>query len=91
MYLDGALAATLNASTNSSDSQNPVTVDGGKPLNFGGDMFLCGRADGEPSRHFSGSISHLAIFDAALTPLGIQVRHKMHFKPLDPLLAILVS
>ena len=39
----------------------------------GGAIYLCGRADGAPDRHFSGSVAHLALYNEALTPLQIRM------------------
>lgn len=37
-----------------------------------GAIYLCGRADGDPSRSFSGSVSHLSLFSTVLS--GAQIR-----------------
>lgn len=39
----------------------------------GGAIYLCGRADGAPDRHFTGSVTHLALYNEALTPLQIRM------------------
>ncbi len=36
---------------------------------------LCGRADGDPSRSYEGSLAQLALFDRALGPLDVQALH----------------
>jgi hypothetical protein len=36
------------------------------PQTQGGAIYLCGRADGDPSRYFSGSLAHLALWDYVL-------------------------
>lgn len=61
VYVDGQLAAHLPLIGN-------TTADGGQPILLDtADIFLCGRSDGDPRRYFSGSITHLAIWDLALT------------------------
>jgi hypothetical protein len=37
-----------------------------------GYIYLCGRADGDPSRFFSGSVTHLSLFNTVLTPAQIK-------------------
>jgi len=51
--------------------QMPFAVDGGQRMMLDGSIFLCGRNDGHPERHFKGQVSHLSLFDTALTPSEI--------------------
>merc|ERR1719432_518591 len=46
-------------------------VDGGKPAILNGHIFLCGRNDLHPERHFKGMLSHLTLFDTSLTPTNV--------------------
>lgn len=36
-------------------------------MQIDGRIFLCGRVDGNPARHFDGSLSKLSIYDDALS------------------------
>ena len=36
-----------------------------------GTIYLCGRSDGDPSRYFSGSVSHVGMWNTVLTPAQI--------------------
>lgn len=36
-------------------------------MEIDGRIFLCGRVDGNPARHFDGSLSKLSIYDEALS------------------------
>ncbi|BDA48704.1 hypothetical protein COCOBI_12-3860 [Coccomyxa sp. Obi] len=77
VYVDGNLAASLpstdpNALNATLDNVN-LLLDGGRPIFFqGGYIYLCGRADGDPSRSFSGSVSHLSLFSTVLTATQIR-------------------
>lgn len=48
----------------------PFQLDGGEKLSIDQDapIFLCGRSDLHPERHFGGRIARLAIYDQSLTP-----------------------
>ena len=41
-------------------------TDGGDPIVLDGNIYLCGRVDNHPERHFDGSIAKLSLFDVAL-------------------------
>ncbi len=43
--------------------------DGGAPMDLSGPIVLCGRSTNDTVRGYSGRITHLALFDQALTPL----------------------
>lgn len=50
-----------------SSGNNASTADGGGPMLLNGEIVLCSRDNLTDDRHFSGSLAHLALFDAALT------------------------
>ena len=50
----------------------------------GGAIYLCGRADGAPDRHFTGSVAHLALYNEALTPLQIRMIFAQARRPCLP-------
>lgn len=61
MYIDGLLAAQA-------PGLGGTVADGGDPIQLNtADIFLCSRADGNPARHFTGSITHLALWNGALS------------------------
>ncbi|GLC41484.1 hypothetical protein PLESTM_001201000 [Pleodorina starrii] len=71
LYVDGMLRGHLvpgavRSTTNANDTN--VQVTGGGPSLLSGPIVLCGRADGDPDRHFSGSVAALSLFDSALQP-----------------------
>ncbi len=69
MYIDGVYAAQLPPFGYKASLNDSFVVDGGHTMKMGsGDIYLCGRADGSRDRHYSGSISHLQIYDDILTP-----------------------
>jgi hypothetical protein len=69
VYVDGKFAARLPPPGYKSTVNDTFVVDGGMPLKLdSGNIYLCGRADGDPDRHYSGSIAHLQIFDETLKP-----------------------
>merc|ERR1739848_839143 len=43
-------------------------LDGGMPMRLDGSIYLCGRNDLHPERHFKGKLTHLSLFDTSLTP-----------------------
>lgn len=45
---------------------------GGLPIFADGDIFLCGRTDHNPERHFDGSVTQLSIYDVRLTEEQVQ-------------------
>ncbi|KAK9839475.1 hypothetical protein WJX81_004373 [Elliptochloris bilobata] len=76
VYVDGRLAAQMPAADYNASSADAagLEIDGGDPLEVGhGAIYLCGRADGAPDRHFSGSVAHLALYNAILTPMEIRM------------------
>ena len=40
-------------------------------MQLDGHIFLCGRNDGHPERHYKGKLTHLSLFDAPLSPANI--------------------
>jgi hypothetical protein len=69
LYVDGARAAAMPPDRALVAANATLIVGGGSPLGVGrGAAFLCGRSDGAADRHFSGSVSHLAAWDRALSP-----------------------
>ena len=68
VYVDGQAAGQLPV-----PGSGETTADAGQPvLLSSADIFLCSRSDGSPDRYFSGSISHLALWNTALS--GPEVR-----------------
>jgi hypothetical protein len=45
-----------------------ISLDGGDPIDLLGDIVLCSRDAIDDDRHYSGSLAHLSLFDAALLP-----------------------
>ena len=43
--------------------------DGGAPTDLSGPIILCGRSTNDTVRAYNGRITHLALFDQAITPL----------------------
>ena len=43
--------------------------DGGAPMNLSGPIVLCGRSSNDTTRGYNGRLTHLALFDQAITPL----------------------
>lgn len=43
-------------------------VDGGGPLQLGGNVVLCSRYDADTERHYDGELAYLSLWDQALTP-----------------------
>ena len=43
--------------------------DGGAPMDLSGPIVLCGRSTNDTVRAYNGRITHLALFDQAITPL----------------------
>ena len=43
--------------------------DGGAPMNLSGPIVLCGRSSNDTVRGYNGRLTHLALFDQAITPL----------------------
>jgi hypothetical protein len=73
VYVDGKFAARLPPPGYKSTGNDTFVVDGGMPLKLDtGNIYLCGRADGDPDRHYSGSIAHLQIFDETLKPSQVR-------------------
>ena len=44
-----------------------LKVPGGDPISLTGHIHLCGRSNGDPERHFDGSVAHLSLFDTTLS------------------------
>jgi len=69
LYMDGALSGSMPPDAADVARNATLIVGGGSPLGIArGSVFLCGRSDGASDRHFSGSVSHLAAWDRALSP-----------------------
>ena len=76
MYVDGQLAADLNARTvaaaagvSSTMQQYGGTeyhVDGGDAMNMTGSIVLCSRSDDPSERHFDGNLAYLSLWDQVL-------------------------
>lgn len=73
LYLDGALVAQQPLPT----GQGSIEVDGGHPILLSeAAIMLCSRSDGVSSRHLTGSVTHLMLFDEALGPSGVRALHQ---------------
>eukprot|EP00216_Chloropicon_sp_CCMP2111_P006625 CAMPEP_0198234118 /NCGR_PEP_ID=MMETSP1446-20131203/211_1 /TAXON_ID=1461542 ORGANISM="Unidentified sp, Strain CCMP2111" /NCGR_SAMPLE_ID=MMETSP1446 /ASSEMBLY_ACC=CAM_ASM_001112 /LENGTH=1741 /DNA_ID=CAMNT_0043914847 /DNA_START=161 /DNA_END=5386 /DNA_ORIENTATION=- len=71
VFVDGVLAATNFLPTLEpllAPNGLPYNIDGGDAMTLNGHIHLCGRTDIHPERHFKGRLSHLSLYDAALTP-----------------------
>lgn len=66
MYVDGQLAADLNARTIASSQSPELHVDGGDPMNLTGSIVLCSRSDDPSDRHLDGNLAYLSLYDEAL-------------------------
>ena len=65
LYLDGALVGQVPVPGATDPS---MQIDGGQPVDLGqADIFLCSRADENSTRFYSGSLTHLGLWDAALS------------------------
>lgn len=51
-------------------------VHGGHPFFADGDIFLCGRNDQDPDRHFDGAVAQLSLFDKSLSESQIKKLYK---------------
>ena len=73
VYLDGLLAASnfLPGPDRTAPNGMPFHVDGGGPMFLDGRIYLCGRSDLHKERHFTGKITHLSLFDQALSPENV--------------------
>ncbi|KAL3130940.1 hypothetical protein ABBQ38_000263 [Trebouxia sp. C0009 RCD-2024] len=67
LYVDGQMAGQLPDPT-SGDENTPY---GGDPIFLTGNMFLCARADGDPTRYFSGSVAQASFYNEALNASSI--------------------
>ena len=48
---------------------NVLHNDGGANMDLSGPIILCGRSSNDTVRAYNGRITHLALFDQAITPL----------------------
>jgi len=73
IFVDGVLGGANFLPTTREEQMigKPFNVDGGEPVMLDGHIFLCGRNDMNPQRHFKGMLTHLSLFDTALTPAEI--------------------
>ncbi|CAK0785312.1 hypothetical protein CVIRNUC_008519 [Coccomyxa viridis] len=70
MLVDGQLAGVLNGNYTYTGSNGTVLHnDGGAPMNLSGPIVLCGRSSNDTVRGYNGRLTHLALFDQAITPL----------------------
>lgn len=51
---------------------HPLGAHGGHPIFADGDIFLCGRTDHDPDRHFDGALTQLSLYDESLTSVQIK-------------------
>ncbi|GMH45693.1 hypothetical protein BSKO_13656 [Bryopsis sp. KO-2023] len=71
LYIDGELAG---------ETPDVPGVGGGDPMAIDGKIFLCGRVDGNPERHFDGSLAKLSLYDDMLTPLEVKALYSLVFE-----------
>jgi hypothetical protein len=73
VFVDGVLGGANFLPMNEQEALfgKQYQVDGGKPAILNGHIFLCGRNDLHPERHFKGMLSHLTLFDTSLTPTNV--------------------
>merc|ERR1712176_1478140 len=73
VFVDGVLGGANFLPMNEEEALygKQYQVDGGKPAILDGHIFLCGRNDLHPERHFKGMLSHLTLFDTSLTPTNV--------------------
>lgn len=73
LYIDGQLVAQTQPGVDYMNSAGGVaTADGGDPIFLNGTLTLCGRADLNSQRFYSGRLAHLRIFDFALNETQVQ-------------------
>ena len=95
LYIDGVLTAELTSSTSAGSggtadsgstspggtSSSTGGADGGDPLYMGGaPAVICGRADGDITRSFQGSISQLMLFGRSLTEADLNLLYYSSFQ-----------
>merc|ERR1711977_733625 len=73
IFVDGELGGAnflphKDEDTKSGNARGDVDLDGGMPMRLDGSIYLCGRNDLHPERHFKGKLTHLSLFDTSLTP-----------------------
>ena len=73
IFVDGVLGGAnflphKDEDTKSGNARGDVDLDGGMPMRLDGSIYLCGRNDLHPERHFKGKLTHLSLFDTSLTP-----------------------
>jgi len=68
MYLDGQLAADLNAQ----NVPPGLNVDGGDPMTLDGNIILCSRGDDPEERHIDADMAYLSMWDVALNATQIE-------------------
>ncbi|CAG9467585.1 unnamed protein product [Pedinophyceae sp. YPF-701] len=72
LFLDGVRVATLDNSSTPDRAQ----VDGGASFQPSGPIVLCTRSDGLPTRHYTGRLSSLDLFNAALGEEQVRALHE---------------
>ncbi len=73
IYLDGVLVAQQPLLS----GQGNIEVSGGDPfIVTQARIMLCSRSDGADSRHLSGSVTHLTIFNEAISPSGARALYE---------------
>ncbi|KAL4548009.1 hypothetical protein Ndes2526B_g07220 [Nannochloris sp. 'desiccata'] len=68
MYVDGQLAADLNAG----NVPPGLNVDGGDPMVLDGNIILCSRGDDPEERHVDADIAYLSMWDVALNATQVE-------------------
>lgn len=51
-------------------------MPGGDPISLNGYIHLCSRSNGDPDRHFDGSIAHLSLFDTTLSEQEVFIMYE---------------
>ena len=82
LFIDGDEEGKLVKSVQLPNSTLMAVPTGGDPALMNTDIFLCARSDlsstAEGDRYFDGAVAHLAVWDAALTPLQIKAVYETY-------------
>ncbi|CAD7694655.1 unnamed protein product, partial [Ostreobium quekettii] len=68
IFVDGILSGEMVEDVTYTGADGVIRrATGGDPMRAGGNIYLCGRHDGNPERHYDGLIAHLALYDSGLS------------------------
>lgn len=90
MYIDGNMTASFS-SASAAVEQGLYQVDGGDPMQLDGVLSLCGRADGDADRFYTGLVAQLGLWNEPLTAEAIQELYNhidQHMEVPAPCLAV---